>query len=91
MLTPSQLSRYKMCIEYQEIISHVKRKCTNANGQPDQKCFLRLNVSAALIVDAIIVDMSWETMQVKIKLSLIREVKRKNQSQGFLFVCGFNF
>ena len=53
--------------------------------------FLRLNVSAALIVDAIIVDMSWETMQVKIKLSLIREVKRKNQSQGFLFVCGFNF
>ena len=53
--------------------------------------FLHLNVSAALIVDAIIVDMSWETMQVKIKLSLIREVKRKNQSQGFLFVCGFNF
>ena len=53
--------------------------------------FLRLNVRTALIVDAIIVDMSWETMQVKIKLSLIREVKRKNQSQGFLFVCGFNF
>ena len=25
--------------------------------------FLRLNVSTALIVDAIIVDMGWETMQ----------------------------